>query len=155
MTGEEINRLSRRRYLELLAELECASGPPRVPSGTVNRRIQQRIPFHHTILMALAIGADQAGRAEAVRCRNLSSRGVGIFLGQEVKRGDECQVMFVNGDRKTFTAPATVARCRTVRNGVFEVGLRFDRVVDLGVLLPWLAGSGMRKPQEQRRRVAV
>ena len=155
MSGEELNRLSRRRYLELLAELEHASGPPREPGGSKNRRQQQRIPFHHTILVALMLDGVEVGNAVAVRCRNLSSRGLGVFFRQQVSPGEVCQVMFVNADRQTYTVKSEIVRCRLLDESVFEVGMRFERALELGMLLPWLAGNTKQDRGGDAQRMAV
>lgn len=144
ITGQgkvETLRLSRNEYMAVLSRLNEASGPPFESRSSRNRRQQQRVPFHRSVRLLCEIHAashvpgDAEPAAFIVRCRNISAGGVGFLHGAHVAPDTRCSIIIMDRAASGQCANGRVVHCREVGGGVHEVGVRFDRQIDLSRVL--------------------
>jgi hypothetical protein len=67
----------------------------------------------------------------AVKCRNISRRGVGFLHGGYVHPGTLCEVTIITKRRVGFRATGKVVRCQHIGDKIHEVGVRLDSDLDL------------------------
>jgi hypothetical protein len=80
---------------------------------------------------------DQVGSlGHEVACRDVSAMGVGLRTTRMASLGTPCVVVFRSRtDQSAVAAAGVVSRCERVRDGLFDVGVRFDQVLDLNLVL--------------------
>lgn len=69
-----------------------------------------------------------------VSTRNISVGGMSILHSQMMYPGSACKVELATRHGGWLTIKATVAHCHLVRGMLHEVGLKFDKPIDLGQL---------------------
>ncbi len=125
-------RLDERRYEDLLRDLDdaCASARPR-PDG----RRTQRLAFQ---IADVGLSIEHAHGNAAhflVYGRNISSRGISVLHGGYLHVGTTCHVSLERlcGDR--MSVAGEVRYCRLVTGACHEIGIRFAREIDPGMLV--------------------
>lgn len=97
---------------------------------------------------AVLVTIDQPGQrvAFSVPLRNISDGGAAFLHRSMLHNGTPCTfaVLLVGGGR--MKVPAKVVRCRHIRGMIYEIGLKFDRAVDLRQLVV----EGTELPDNQR-----
>lgn len=148
-------RLSRREYVLLLSELDRAAGPRMPASGAANRRQYQRMPFHGDVALRVHSGEAETEPAHyLLRCRNLSRRGISFLHHLDMTIGTCCTLQWIALDGSALSAEGTIARCSPVAEGVFEIGIRFNWLVDTASLMRQ-GPATVASLQEERDRRAV
>jgi hypothetical protein len=95
-----------------------------------NQRKESRIPMTDVVVIC-KLQAVGGPTQFAVKCRNVSRRGVGFLHGAYVHAGTRCEVTIITRRRVGFRATGKVVRCRHVGDKVHEVGVRLDSDLDL------------------------
>lgn len=146
-------RLTRSQYMALLASLAHRGGPAHAALSPENHRRQQRIPFHHDARLLCEFRADadadaddaSSGAAEPalylVKCRNISAGGMGFLHGGPLAIGTACEMTLLRADRTTLKLRGVVARCECIERHIFEIGVRFEKDIDLNKLMAIARGS--------------
>jgi len=118
-SGEELDRL--------LDELDHAEGASEPDHRRGHARLWYRIP---RLVMSVL---DQSGRATpvTVACRNISRGGIAVLHRSFMYDGTRCELRLRHKLRGETPLCATVVRCRHVRGCVHEIGMRFEREIDV------------------------
>ncbi len=121
-------RLSDHRLQQLLDSLDA--GGQAVPAEAARQRKHERVACRlHAVVLRIT------HRDEAVNflvpTRNISRGGLGFLHGSMLHQGTPCKLMLVFKDGRKLKADGTVARCRHVSGMIYEVGVKFDREIDL------------------------
>ncbi|MCC5828623.1 MAG: hypothetical protein JJU36_04170, partial [Phycisphaeraceae bacterium] len=131
---QDLLRLSDREQHEILRRLDSQAG---VASST-SRREDPRYPFRPA--GGLMVGIEHPGRSQLrclVRPRSLSRSGIGFLHGSFVYPGSPCFVILksrANGGSAANGAEVvrgTVRHCRLIGGRIHEVGVKFDRPINL------------------------
>ena len=80
---------------------------------------------------------DQNWLPRIVRCRNLSERGIGLYLGEALEPGSRCYILFKERD-KSDKILGVVRHCTPLRDNIHFAGVVFDQPIDLKIYLPLL-----------------
>lgn len=99
--------------------------------AAASQRRYSRWPFRlETLLFELAHpGGSQV--AFKVACRNISCGGTSVLHAQYVHPGSACGVILPHRERGHARIRGTVRRCRHVAGVVHEIGVQFERVIDV------------------------
>ncbi len=149
-------RLRKDALQGLVNAIEAGKGP--APANT--RRVHERRPYvDHAVVLTISDGdpARNGGmllnpRAFLVCSRNLSRGGVGLLHGGFLHPGTWCQVRLrdLRGAEQTFTG--RVAACRHVTGRVHEVGIRFEKPLEIDAFTAAPAGPPTAPDAEEVRR---
>jgi len=118
-------RLSDAEHAALLAQLEREAATGRAPD------LRNSTRYRYTVREGLVCVLEGCNTNFIVRPRNLSNGGCSVLHGSFVYPGTGCTlVLRMRNDRSVLT-PGRVVRCRCVRGRVHEIGIRFDRGIDI------------------------
>lgn len=96
------------------------------------RRSQER--FDYRPASGLTVRIEQPGGSvstHVVAGRNLSSMGLSFLHGGFLHIGTRCTVRLISLADETILTPGRVSRCRSVLGRVHEVGLKFDKAIEV------------------------
>ncbi len=104
----------------------------------VSGRRAQRYSYRAEPASLIVCHADDRQTEHEVACRNLSREGVGLVAGQFVYPQSACRVRLTRAFGGQETVPGRVVRCRYLVGSarLHEVGVHFDRPVDVAVYAP-------------------
>lgn len=165
----KLNKIARDSLLE---GLDVAAGAAN-PTGA-GRRSDRRYPFRLANIPTLLAQADaQVGRFLVVT-RNISRGGFSFVHGSFVHVGSRCQITLPNAERELVVLKGTTVSCRHIKGMIHEVGVRFDKKIDVrqfnlgdadaadedSIELPALSGHALlimeaSSPQEQALATAL
>lgn len=131
-------RMTRAELNPLLDELDAMDAATKVQS----KRKFVRIPYRPGLPVALEI--QQPGGSVTtpfVYTRNISRTGVSLIHGSFLHDGTRCAVTLPTRAGGEARLSGRVVRCRHVRGIVHEVGVLFDKPVDVGLFLARDAAS--------------
>lgn len=95
------------------------------------RRALARLPFRHDSIALNIIHADKSEASTRVVSRNLSRGGIGVLHSAFIHPGSGCRIEIPTAAGSVRTVSGKVARC-IHRGGVLhELGIKFDRHIDL------------------------
>ncbi|MFG0260606.1 MAG: PilZ domain-containing protein [Phycisphaerales bacterium JB041] len=117
------------------AQERGASAASLPPGVSASRREVERVKFPHDGSVALA-GPAAGASPIRVRCRDLSSKGVGLVCGVRLEPGARCTVQLTNPVGKVVSVPGTVIRCRALSASSNEIGVRFEAPINLSDFVP-------------------
>ncbi len=124
-------RLTRREYMRLLSQLDRAAGPQRKACAANNRRRQQRMPFHRQAHLLCELGDHGARPAQyLVRSRNICKRGMAFLHESAIPLGTPCGITVIGTRHQAYQITGTIARSTAIAQGVYEIGIEFDRAID-------------------------
>lgn len=66
-----------------------------------------------------------------IRCRNISSTGIGFMHGQFIHPGTEVEIIFVTQKREGVIVNGKVMRAQLIDGHVHNLGVQFDEPIDL------------------------
>ncbi|MCC7293249.1 MAG: response regulator [Phycisphaerales bacterium] len=117
-------RLPAERIAELIGELDAEDAKSK------SRRAQARFPFQAgRCVVALQHPGSATPQSFDVPTRNLSASGMSFLHGGYVHSGSACSVELI-GLHGTWThVSGIVVRCQYVQEGVYDVGLKFNRLI--------------------------
>ena len=134
-------QMSEDDWSHLIADVEAARGPAVAP--TMDRRDLDMVRHAYTRQFALRVTHGEApATLHVVRARNLSAGGLGFFHGCFLYTGTPCHVALQTVHGEKVALPAKVSWCRHVRGQTHEIGVRFDRLIEIKefICLRQLAG---------------
>ncbi|MEM6757584.1 MAG: hypothetical protein AAF586_10485 [Planctomycetota bacterium] len=79
--------------------------------------------------------ADPSWQRYLVRTRNVSASGLGFFHHVEVEIGRRVLFTAFDTNGRVCTLAGLCARADLIEDGVWDIGVRFDRLIDLGQLV--------------------
>ena len=102
-------------------------------AGAENRRAHQRKSFREIIILVTSKRGDQEV-SFIVNTRNISDGGVAFLHDEILEPGTPCEVRILQvcGDWLDFSGEIT--RCSKIVEGTYEVGMRFQEVIDIDEL---------------------
>ena len=130
-------RLAGHELTKLADDLDHASGS----SDGSFKRVHRRWPFRHASVRMEVSHPSGATTALHYACRNISSGGVSLLHSAYVHTGTRVVVHIPRGgplqagQPATVAVPGTVLRCRHFRGSVHEIGVKFDRSVEIREVL--------------------
>jgi len=121
-------RKSEEEIQAILSRLESNSDS----SSAANLRNSTRYSYRVQSLVAEFPNQNQT-ISHAVPARNISREGVAFLLGSFVYPGTRCRVRLVSEYEHAQVISGVVKRCRYVEGSanVYEVGMKFDRPIDV------------------------
>lgn len=66
-----------------------------------------------------------------IRCRNISSTGIGFMHGQFIHPGTEVEIIFITQKREGVIVNGKVIRAQLVDGHIHNLGVQFDEPIDL------------------------
>jgi CheY-like chemotaxis protein len=116
-----------------LNRLDAEARPPAV----LDLRQAERYAYRTYSVIELARG-DAAVGAQPVASRNVSRGGVAFLANQFIYHGTACRVTLVSPHGRPEVVTGRVVRCRYLigSGSLYEVGVKFDRLVDVALLVP-------------------
>jgi hypothetical protein len=132
----------RIRVLDRLDELE------REDAGR-ERRTQER--FDYRPEAGLTVRIEQPGGSVSthlVAGRNISTTGLSFLHGGFLHIGTRCTVRLIALNDESFMASGRVSRCRSVHGRVHEVGLKFDRPLELAKFITVASAAAPSTPPQ-------
>jgi len=108
------------------------------PAGAADLRASRRFTYRPRALRLELAQPEGPATVHVVACRNLSREGVGFLTGQFIYPRAACKVGLLSPYDSEQVTAGRVVRCRyLVGSGtLYEVGVRFDRPVDVEVFVP-------------------
>lgn len=100
-----------------------------------NGRGDVRFPYAPTNLTMRVLHPGGTYNNFVVRSRNLSNGGIGVFHGGFLHEGTQVEVNLQTDDGETMATVGHVSHCRLVGGRVHELGIRFDRKIDVSNFL--------------------
>ena len=97
------------------------------------KRVDARMSFQDDAILFYQPCGDQYGTEHVmVKCRNISTTGIAFLFDKLLMPGTQCTLTLVSSERKGIRRRCTIVRCRALKEvGIFELGSRFDRPIDL------------------------
>lgn len=95
-----------------------------------DRRKEKRHDLGSIMQMFVGIGVRTPQRF-MVRTRNISKNGVGFVHSRPARRGMRCTLAVLSSEQKLVHIKATIASSRSRDDGHYDVGVTFDKPVDL------------------------
>jgi hypothetical protein len=90
-------------------------------------RIARRVAVGTTVTVTVTPTDIYAARsAMKMRVSDFSPSGVGLLFGESISIGSEVTIHLPKRAGGTFKLRCTVCNCRSVADGVFRVGVRFE-----------------------------
>lgn len=127
-------RLSNRDCEQMLRNLDMATRP--VEEGENQRGEYDRVDVSNDMIAVVKLlPADSRPTQFRIRCRNISSTGIGFLHGQFIYEKTPCEIILINGQQQGFQLHAKVVRCRFIEKHVHEVGIQFASPVDIKVIM--------------------
>jgi CheY-like chemotaxis protein len=108
------------------------------PPTRLNLRRSERFAYRPPELMLELPQEEGGSTCHAVACRNISREGLGLLAGQLIYPQSACRITLVSPYGRRQTVAGRVARCRYLvgSGSLYEVGIDFDRPIDVAVLAP-------------------
>ncbi len=142
-------RISDGEQHRILSELENANTPI-TPTNERRASSRQALP-PQLVVKALVQQPGGSTHKFRVRARNLNNHGISLLHGGFLHLGSSCTVEILDGSMPLIKIPATVVRCRYLRQTVHEVGLKFEKPIDAqGVITGQLADHQPPAPEEAK-----
>lgn len=146
--------LGQRELGILLDMLDAMDGPQRKNL----RREFARWPFRRTGVQFQLEHPGGSATSLKLACRNLSRGGVSLLHNGFVHQGSRCVVRLPMSSGRTMEVPCAVTRCLHRRGTLHEIGIKFDRPINLR---DYVGGNNAReffslemvKPQTLRARL--
>ncbi|MCX5661821.1 MAG: PilZ domain-containing protein [Planctomycetota bacterium] len=113
---------------------ESAEGPPRMGSERRNTDRHRR-----TEVMNLQLGLRWFGKPKErylVRTRDVSRTGIGFLHSQEIQQGTRCRLSMLTVKSRLIEVEGKVAYCHAKAEGVYSLGVEFDKALTLIDLVP-------------------
>jgi c-di-GMP-binding flagellar brake protein YcgR len=110
------------RLRETVADAsQCGGG------GGATQREDERIPVGTTVSVSVS-PADVYSTRSTLRMRvaDFSGGGIGLLVGETVPIGSDVTIQLPKKDGGTYYLRCSVCNCRSVADGVFRVGVRFE-----------------------------
>jgi CheY-like chemotaxis protein len=130
-------RLSAHELSRLQDELDAVG-----PAGAHPKRVHNRWAFRETLATIEVEHPGGATTELSYACRNISPGGLSVLHSSFMHIGTRVVVRLPRGGTQdgagpdaTIRVPGAVVRCRHLRGTVHEVGVKFDRAVDLREVL--------------------
>jgi hypothetical protein len=121
-------RVSKRDWPVILAQLERSNGF----RGGSEKRKEIRLAYREMLPLPMELIHPGGSRSRfLVRSRNLSRTGLGFLHGGFLYNGTYCVVMLITAESNITPVPGRITRCRHVYGKVHEVGVRFDKAIDM------------------------
>ena len=140
-------RISPREESEIISELAQTGGiSGAAAASSKDRRKNDRVPYLNQA--GLFVQMKHPGGSVVnylVRTRNLSPTGIAFLHGSFVYTGTACVLALHDKDGKMVGVDGKVVRCQHVRGHVHDIGVRFNRPLELKQFLLTPADS---KPSE-------
>ena len=105
----------------------CGETPPS------ERRSADRVRYRRTVPADVATPSGNRRGFVGVRCRNLSSQGVAFLFDRHVYPLAHCRVRLPAPGNAAHEIGAAVVRCRRIGSRLYELGVRFDQVLNLSL----------------------
>ncbi len=130
--GIKTIRLSQRELAAVLEEIESLGGGEAV----AQLRCEPRVPLADAAPMLIRVSHPGGSTVElVVKARNLSSMGIGFIIGSFLYAGTTVTVYLARRDGQPQAVPGRVVRCVHIRGLVHDVGVRFDKAIDLSQIV--------------------
>ncbi|MEM9882731.1 MAG: PilZ domain-containing protein [Planctomycetota bacterium] len=123
-------RLSEAQWEALIDRLEAGKGPV-VPATRDRRDLDHRRFFHVRRAALRVLHRSAPPTSHLVRTRNLSEGGVGLIHNAFLYPGTACHVALQTRHDESVALRGNVSWCRHVSGRGHEVGVRFDRVIEI------------------------
>jgi CheY-like chemotaxis protein len=120
-------RLDDDALTAILDNLDRAASENAVEHQGADRRYSYR---HRTLLVELAVAGGEP-RAFRVASRDLGKGGLAFLHGGYVHAGTRCRAHLVTIHNHWQIVEGTVVRCQYIQGRVHEIGVRFDRPIDV------------------------
>jgi hypothetical protein len=101
------------------------------------------------------VGEVGSSKSYLVYTRNISARGVAIYHGVFVAPGKRCLLTLPLLDGEVVQLPGVIRRCRLVGGRVHELGVQFDRRIDVDSFVAAKDDPTAKKPELSPRHAAV
>jgi CheY-like chemotaxis protein len=118
--------LSPQELASVHGQLDSAGG-----SDANHKRLSARLSFHHDNIGVEIVQPGGARSAFNVACRNLSRSGLGFLHSSYLHMGTIVYTSLVRDDGSVVRVAGKIVRCRHVARHIHEIGVRFDRPVDV------------------------
>lgn len=125
-------RLSLDEYSAIVSQLATDGDGRR---GTNHRR-HPRLRYWNQDLAVRLQRQNRASIPYRVKAHNISARGVAFLNGFFIQTGTPCDAALRNVRGGTVSLSGKVARCRYVGGKTHEIGMEFDRLIELREFLP-------------------
>lgn len=102
------------------------------PDGAGYKRTFVRWPFRHGGVRIEVLEGSRICSSLRYACRNISGGGMSVMHSAYVHPGTCCVAHLPKRDGDTLAVTGKVHRCRHFRGHIHEVGIRFDRTIDVG-----------------------
>ena len=100
------------------------------------KRSEERFLYRNILGLIMEIPESTGDIANyLVKSRNLSRTGLSLLHGQAIPIGTHCMVTLVKSNYSQDRCHGNVIRCRQIEGCVHEIGLQFDRPIDLSAYL--------------------
>ena len=109
----------------------------RDPAG-LDLRAAERLPYRVGRMTVDLTADDDAVVPYAAVCRNLSGTGIALLVGQFLWPGTACRLTLPSPYGHEETVTGRIVRCRYLvgSSSVHEVGVRFDRPINVALFVP-------------------
>ncbi len=125
-------KISYDEWHTILAKLEQEN--KQLPAD--DRRAQDRHTYRHILGLILEMADTEGSMSNyLIKSRNISRSGLSFFHGHAIASGTPCIVTLVKTNFSQDRCTGTVAHCRKVDDRVHEIGIAFDRPIDLSAYL--------------------
>jgi hypothetical protein len=127
--------LNEAQWGQLLDRIESGKGPT-VPATRDRRDLDAtRYPLVRPAAMRVVHPGGNV-TSHLVRTRNLSAGGVGILHSSFLHPGTACHFAIKTIHGENVAVPARILWCRHVEGRCHELGLRFDRMLQIDEFVP-------------------
>ncbi|MCB9837807.1 MAG: PilZ domain-containing protein [Phycisphaeraceae bacterium] len=126
-----LSAAERRKLLDKMDRSSHSGAGADGDSAFEDRRAHRRHTYRPP---AVAIQVQHPGGGGArylVGARNLSQQGVGLIHGGFLYDGAECTVVLETRKKQLLAFPGKIVTCRHVDGTIHELGVRFDREIDI------------------------
>jgi len=119
-------RLSEKDICQVMQDLDSSGGVRPIEA----KRCYKRWNLRGTVAVLAIVDEHGNRRNYAVEPRDLSSSGMGALHGTFLHPGTLCTVGLRRLDGTAASIRAEVVRCRLIRSGVHELGVRFEERIN-------------------------
>lgn len=99
------------------------------------RREHDRVDYDTSVTLYAEFDEDKSEQRYLVRTRNVSSSGVGFIHHSEVAAGTRVRFTAFDSNGHVCQLEAAAARADLIENNLWDIGIRFDQLIDLTHLL--------------------
>ena len=124
--------LTEEQRKELLARLDSVGATP----GGADQRLNNRVPAPEqaVLLWRIEPTTNREPSVFQAKCRNISDTGISFLHGSYVYPDTPCAFILGAPGHPGLRIDVTIVHCRYVEDGVYEVGARFNKPIDLSAL---------------------